>query len=144
MGCFVLVHLTPPSTATDCPGAHGWPDPVKGGGPQDTICQLVRSMPRLCRECMQARRAHIHYWLSLWVTVIIFTQVGSACDFHFLLCDFKTTPQWVDDFCFLWLLCHFVLNKLHKMHQWRFSAWIIHSSRSDVCSINLAVYMIWR
>ena len=29
--------------------------------PQDTIRRLIRSMPRCCRECIQARGGHTHY-----------------------------------------------------------------------------------
>ncbi|KAJ8388882.1 hypothetical protein AAFF_G00126380 [Aldrovandia affinis] len=29
--------------------------------PQDTIHRLIRSMPRHCRECIQARGGHTHY-----------------------------------------------------------------------------------
>ena len=29
--------------------------------PQDTIHRLIRSMPRRCRECIQAHRGHTHF-----------------------------------------------------------------------------------
>ena len=38
--------------------------------PQDTICRLMRIMPRHCRERTQSRRDHTHYWVTLWVAVI--------------------------------------------------------------------------
>ena len=53
--------------------------------PQDTIHYLIRSMPRRCQECIQARGGHTHYWATLWVVVMKFTQVGSACDLNFPL-----------------------------------------------------------
>ena len=34
--------------------------------PQDTLCRLIRSMPRR-QACIQARRGHTHYWVTLWV-----------------------------------------------------------------------------
>lgn len=41
--------------------------------------------PRCCWESIQAGGGHTHYWVTLWVAKIKFTQVGSACHFNFLL-----------------------------------------------------------
>ena len=79
--------------------------------PLDTIYQLSRSMPRGYRECIQARGGHTHYWVTLWVAVMKFTQVGSAVIsiFYFdFRCDFKSSPQWVDDFGFS-IDCYYVI-----------------------------------
>lgn len=80
------MHLTIPSTTTDCPGGHWCPDPVREEISQDTIRRLIRSMPKHCWECIQARGGHIHYWVTLRVAVILFTLVGVACDFNYLSC----------------------------------------------------------
>ena len=111
--------------------------------PQDTIHHLIRSRPRRCQECTQARGGHTHYWATLWVVVMKFTQVGSACDLDFSLFsggDFESSHQWVNDFGFHRpFLHHFVLNELYNLYQWRFLAWIFHSSRWEVwyeCSLN--------
>lgn len=37
--------------------------------PQDTICWLIRRMPRRCWECIQACWGHSYYWVTLWVAV---------------------------------------------------------------------------
>ena len=80
------VHPPPPSSATDCPGAHWCPEPGLGGDAPDTIHHLIRSMPRRCRECIQARGGHTRSWRRihelLWWNSL---QVGSACDYNFTL-----------------------------------------------------------
>ena len=47
--------------------------------------RLIRSRPRRSQVHIQARGGHSHYWVTLWVTVMKFKQVGSACDLNSLL-----------------------------------------------------------
>ena len=56
--------------------------------PQDTIRRLIRSMPRRCQACIQARGGHTRYWEAFWVAEIEFWQNGLACHIIFSL-DFR-------------------------------------------------------
>ena len=56
--------------------------------PQDTIRCLIRSMPRRCQACIQARGGHTRYWEAFWVAEIEFWQNGLACHIIFSL-DFR-------------------------------------------------------
>lgn len=52
-----------------------------------------------CWECIQALRVHRHYWVTFWVAVMKFTQIGSSCDLNFFYFDF-----WGDlEFSFPWV-----------------------------------------
>ena len=44
--------------------------------PQETICRLMRSLPRRCREYTQSRRDHTQYWVTLWVAMIKFRWIS--------------------------------------------------------------------
>jgi len=82
--------------------------------PQENIRRLIRSMPRRCREVIQARGGHTHYWASFDLTRGISTEVGSACNviFHFYVeYDSKSRPPWDNNFDLHWsFLCYLVLN----------------------------------
>ncbi len=53
--------------------------------PQDTIRRLIRSMPRHCQACIQARGGHTNYWVPFWVAAMKFQQNGLACCIIFSL-----------------------------------------------------------
>ncbi len=53
--------------------------------PQDTIRRLIRSMPRRCQACTQARGGHTNYWVPFWVAAMKFKQNGLACCIIFSL-----------------------------------------------------------
>lgn len=71
---------------------------------------LIRSMPRHCQDCIQARSGQqTHCWVTLWVAVVKFSRI-SLC-FNFFYIDFRndieSSPQWVEDFGVHWpLSCH--------------------------------------
>ncbi len=51
--------------------------------PQDTIPHLIRSMPRRCQACMQAREGHTNYWVPFWVAAMKFELNGLVCCIFF-------------------------------------------------------------
>lgn len=137
------MHLTIPSTTTDCPGGHWCPDPVREEISQDTIRRLIRSMPKHCWECIQARGGHIHYWVTLRVAVILFMLVGVACDFNYLSCLSCYTPysgSTATLFFFCFLLCLRLLQQasmyatLHMCTQVFSSYSHTHVDTSNSCS----------
>ncbi|CDQ68294.1 unnamed protein product [Oncorhynchus mykiss] len=56
----IMLHPPTPRCTTDCPGVGGCFSPGLGD-PSETIRHLIRSMPRRCREVIQARGGHTHY-----------------------------------------------------------------------------------
>ena len=108
------MHPTIPSTTTDCPEGHQCPDLVREEISQDTISRLIRSMPRHCWECIQARGGHTHYWVTWGVAVILFTLVGlwfQLCVLSVLLLAFFRLHCHLVFFCFL--LCLQLLQQAH-------------------------------
>lgn len=69
--------------------------------PQDTIRRLIRSMPRRCQACIQARGGHTRYWKAFWVAEIKFCKKWTSlphlhftlilwCLHNWALCRLKT------------------------------------------------------
>ena len=59
--------------------------------PQETIRHLIRSMPRRCREVIQARGGHTHYWASFWLLRTLHQSWISLLWFSTLI--FSVTPN---------------------------------------------------
>ena len=82
-------------------GAHWCPDPGLGGGPQDTIHQLIRGKPRCFRKHLQARGGHTHCWVTWWVALIKFSWIRLHF-FTFLVGVILNTV--LNEFGFHWLM----------------------------------------
>lgn len=96
----VSVHPTQPSTRQTVQElTHGLIQVWKQI-PRGIISWLIRNMPRCCRGCIQARRAHTRFWVTLWVVVMKFTQLGWACDFKFSLWIQSACVDGFGSFCF--------------------------------------------
>lgn len=70
--------------------------------PLEIICHLISSVPRFCRECIQAYGAHTHYWAH-WATVwVVLKKFDPVSDQIFPIGFSVSIPQWVKDPSFHW------------------------------------------
>ncbi len=107
--------------------------------PQDTIRRLIRSMPRRCQVCIQARGGHTNYWVPFWVAAMKFQQNGLACCIIFSLWFFGVSLN--SALCWLIILISIkwcgILSFLthYPVHiSYRYPAWYFSPLRSDVFS----------
>ena len=117
LGRYVSVHPPPcqvaPQTVQELPDAliQVWEEITPGHHPSShqEHAQTVVSV-------IQTRGGHTHYWATLWVVVMKFMQVGSACDYNFFT-GFHPDLSYVIFFS----TNYTTMN----VYQWRFSTWII-------------------